>query len=142
MADEVLEDCKDVGDGVDFAATKAAITLAEKAVEDIGKAGDGAFQAVQATLQTVDKIFTAAVLLVENGLDLVEKGGEAIITAVRSALYAYLKVSDTAAISSNIKFFRSPINDVMLVKQACSVETQGTMMLDDYVIIAYSYFMD
>ena len=96
VADGVLQGCKDVVEGVDFAATKAAIPLAEKAVEDVGTAGDGAFQAAQATLQTVDKLSAAAVSLAENGLNLVEKGGEATITAARSALDAYLKALDAA----------------------------------------------
>ena len=70
--------------------------MAEKAVEDVGKAGDGALQAAQATLQTVDKLSAAAVSLAEKGLDLVEKGGEATITAARFALDGQLKASDAA----------------------------------------------
>ena len=50
VANGILDSCKAIVEGVDFITVKAAIPIAEKAVDDIGKAGDAAFTAAQAAL--------------------------------------------------------------------------------------------
>lgn len=93
FAEGVLKACNGVLEGADYLASKAAIPLAEDALEAVKRGGDEALAAAKLALQGIDKVTQEAVDLADDALKGLQKIGDVALRGAEAVMDAFIETS-------------------------------------------------